>query len=204
MELAMAWHIKGEYYENCSCTNTCPCTWSSMSVPATNDYCRANLAFQVSEGEVNGVDMSGVTFVIIVDSPALMSEGDWKVGVVVNESCSDDQMNALGAVMSGDIGGPAAMLKDMIGEMLGMERQQITINEEGNDFHITIGENFEYNASIVTNPMTEQPVKIVGMMHPAGEELSVANVHKANNSVMGVSFAGENLSGYRTQFSWAA
>ena len=96
------------------------------------------------------------------------------------------------------------MLKDMIGEMLGMERHKILINEDGNDFHIQIGETFEYNASIVTNPMTEKPVKIVGMMHPAGEELTVANVHKANNSIMGVSFSGENLSGYRTQFSWAA
>ena len=200
----MTWHIKGEYYENCSCTNTCPCTWSSMAVPATNDYCRANLAFVISEGEVNGVDMSGMTFVIIVDSPALMSEGNWKVGIVVNNECSDDQMNALGSVMSGDIGGPAAMLKDMIGEMLGMERQEISIKDTGSDFHLQIGETAEYNASIITNPMTEQPVKLVGMMHPAGDELTMANVHKANNTLMGVSFSGENLAGFRTQFSWAA
>ena len=45
----MTWNIKGSYYENCSCTNTCPCTWSSMLAPATNDYCRANLAFKISE-----------------------------------------------------------------------------------------------------------------------------------------------------------
>ena len=200
----MTWHIKGEYYENCSCTNFCPCTWSSMSAPATNDYCRANLAFAVSDGEVNGVNMSGVTFVIVIDSPPVMADGNWKVGIVVNSGSSDDQMNALGAVMSGDIGGPAAMLKDMIGEMLGMERQEISIKDTGSDFHLQIGETAEYNASIITNPMTEQPVKLVGMMHPAGDELTMANVHKANNTLMGISFSGENLAGFRTQFSWAA
>ena len=108
----MSWFLKGDYYENCSCTNTCPCTWSSMSAPATNDYCRANLAFKVSEGEVNGINMSGLVFVIILDSPALMSDGGWKVGVVVNEGTTDEQMGALGEVMSGDIGGPGAMLKE--------------------------------------------------------------------------------------------
>ena len=94
-----------------------------------------------------------------------------------------------------DIGGPAAMLKDMIGEMLGMERHPVSIDAKGNDFHITIGQSFEYNATIITNPMTEEPVKIVGMMHPAGDELTMANVHKSNASIMGVSFSGENLSG---------
>ena len=120
-----------------------------MSAPATNDYCRANLAFKVSEGEVNGIDMSGLVFVIIVDAPALMSDGGWKVGVVVNEATTDEQMGALGEVMSGDIGGPAAMLKDMIGEMLGMERHPVSIDAKGNDFHITIGQSFEYNATII-------------------------------------------------------
>ena len=74
----MTWNIKGSYYENCSCTNTCPCTWSSMLAPATNDYCRANLAFKISEGEINGVSMNGVIFVIIVDAPPLMADGNWK------------------------------------------------------------------------------------------------------------------------------
>ena len=202
--LVMSWKIKGEYFESCSCTNTCPCTWSSMSVPATNDYCRANLAFKVTDGEINGVDMTGVTFVMIVESPALMSEGNWKVGVVVNESCSDGQMNALGTLLSGDIGGPPAMLKDMIGEMLGMERHPIHINENGNNFEFTIGDCVSYDATIVTNPMTEQPVKVVGMMHPAGDELTLANVNRVDMSIMGISMSGENLNGFRSQFSWAA
>ena len=68
-----------------------------------------------------GVSMDGVTFVILVDSPPLMADGNWKVGVVVDQNTSDEQMNALGTLMSGEIGGPPAMLKDLIGEMLGME-----------------------------------------------------------------------------------
>jgi hypothetical protein len=200
----MTWHIKGSYYENCSCTNTCPCTWSSMQVPATNDYCRANLAFKISDGVINDVNMNDVIFVILVDSPPLMADGNWKVGIVVNEDVSDEQMAALETLMSGEIGGPPAMLADLIGEMLGMERHPVSISHEGNDFQIQIGTSFDYSATIITNPMTEEPVKLVGMLHPAGSELKIANVHKSKGSIMGIVFGGENLSGYQNDFSWAA
>ena len=165
----MNWHIKGSYYENCSCTNTCPCTWSSMLAPATNDYCRANLACKISEGIINDIKMGGLIFVIIVDSPPVMADGNWKVGIVVNDTASDEQMEALGLLMSGDIGGPPAMLKDLIGEMLGMEKHPISISHTGNDFHVQIGDAFDYSATIITNPMTEEPVKLVGILHPAGK-----------------------------------
>ena len=202
----MSWHIKGSYYENCSCTNTCPCTWSSMQTPATNDYCRANLAFKISEGVINEVNMDGVIFVMIVDTPPLMANGNWKVGVVVNDTVSDEQMEALGMLLSGDIGGPPAMLKGLIGEMLGIEKHPVSISQKGNDFHVQIGDSFDYSATIITNPMTGEPVKLVGMLHPAGNELKLANVHKLSaSSILGVDFVGgENLSGYQNEFSWAA
>ena len=201
----MNWHIKGSYYENCSCTNTCPCTWSSMLAPATNDYCRANLAFKISEGTINDIKMDGLIFVIIVDSPPVMADGNWKVGIVVNATASDEQMEALGLLMSGDIGGPPAMLKDLIGEMLGMEKHPVSISHNGNDFHVQIGDAFDYSATIITNPVTEEPVKLVGMLHPAGNELKIANVHKlSDSSVLGVNFGGKDLSGYQIEFSWAA
>ena len=201
---AMAWHIKGTYYENCSCTATCPCTWSSMAQRATNDYCCAVLAFKISDGNINGTVMGGVTFVIIIETPPLMSDGNWKLGVVVDEACSDDQMAALGTILSGEIGGPAEMLKDLIGENLGMERHPIAISQNGNDFDVQIGESSTFSASLALNPFTERPAKLVGMAHPAGDELTIANVNESSISLMGISFGGKNLSGYQTEFSWAA
>ena len=50
--------------------------------------------------------------------------------------------------------------------------------------------------------MIEKSVKIVGMMHRVRDELTLANMLKSNASIMGVSFSGENLSGYTAEFSW--
>ena len=47
----MSWRIAGSYFETCSCDVVCPCT-ASLSLGATNDYCRVVLVFHVKEGDV--------------------------------------------------------------------------------------------------------------------------------------------------------
>ena len=77
----MAWSLEGNYFENCSCDTICPCAWSGLTASATHDRCLAMLAFHVDDGEVEGVDVSELTFGLVVDSPPVMADGDWKVGV---------------------------------------------------------------------------------------------------------------------------
>ena len=38
-----------------------------------------------SPGEVDGVDVSGLSFALFLDTPPVMSEGDWRVGVYLDE-----------------------------------------------------------------------------------------------------------------------
>src|SRR6266849_2415389 len=56
--LVMAWNLEGMFYENCSCSAICPCTWSNLAHRATRDYCRFALAFRVDSGDIEGVDVS--------------------------------------------------------------------------------------------------------------------------------------------------
>ena len=59
----MAWNLEGTLYENCSCTAICPCTWSNMTTPATNDFCNAALVFNIASGEIDGTDVVYKNFV---------------------------------------------------------------------------------------------------------------------------------------------
>ena len=117
----MAWSLDGTYFENCSCDTICPCTWSGLTAHATHDRCKAMLAFHIDRGNIEGVDVSGLTFAMVVDSPPIMSDGGWAVGVLVDDSASDAQREKLGAVLSGQLGGPPAMLGPLIGDMRGMD-----------------------------------------------------------------------------------
>src|SRR3954447_11087134 len=114
----MSWNIEGRDFEKCSCNGLCPCT-ASLALGADNDYCRAVLVFHVDSGEVEGVDVSDVTVVAVAETPKYMHEGNWKLGVLVDDSASDEQAEAVGKVFGGDLGGPMAGLVPLVSENLG-------------------------------------------------------------------------------------
>jgi hypothetical protein len=66
----MAWKIEGQYFENCSCDVPCPCT-VSLDLGADRERCNAFLVFHVDSGEVDGVDVSGLTVAAMIDPPFL-------------------------------------------------------------------------------------------------------------------------------------
>src|ERR1700674_2186338 len=126
----MSWMLTGSYFEACSCNVVCPCT-ASLAFGATLDRCKVTLVFNVHEGEVEGVDVSGLTAAAVADSPKVMSEGNWRLGVFIDAAASDEQAQKLGAVFSGALGGPMEALGPLVGESLGVERAPIEVQESG-------------------------------------------------------------------------
>ena len=117
----MAWTLKGSYAETCSCELMCPCNLS-FDHGATYDYCRATLGFHVRDGEVDGTDVGGLNVVVIIDTPKVMTDGNWKLGMFLDERASDEQADKLAGVFSGQLGGPMAGLAPLVGEVVGVER----------------------------------------------------------------------------------
>src|ERR671933_227633 len=76
----MAWNLTGSYVETCSCELMCPCNLS-LDHGATYDFCRVSLIFDIREGEVDGTDIGGLKVAAIADTPKVMTEGNWRLGV---------------------------------------------------------------------------------------------------------------------------
>src|SRR3954454_26022 len=107
----------------------CPCNLS-LDHGATYDFCRVTLVFNIREGAVEGTDIAGCKVAIIADSPKVMTEGNWRLGVFVGDEASAEQFDKLVQVFSGQLGGPMAGLAPLIGEMLGVERAAIHIDDD--------------------------------------------------------------------------
>ena len=135
----MSWNLKGSYFETCSCELMCPCNFS-FDHGATYDYCRVTLVFNISEGEIEGTDVSGLKLAVIADTPKVMTEGNWRLGMFVDEAATDEQVEKLTAVYGGQKGGPMAGLAPLIGELLGVERAAIEVVEEGLRHSVRIGD----------------------------------------------------------------
>jgi hypothetical protein len=200
----MAWHLKGSYFETCSCDVVCPCT-ASMAFGATNDYCRVVLVFNVKDGEVEGTDVSGLTVAAVCDTPKVMTDGNWRIGVFIDGAASDEQAEKLGGVFSGSLGGPMEALGPLIGENLGVERTAIEVREDGLKHSIRIGDavDFEIEDVVPFGVENGQPARLTGIFHPAGTELTVAHATRSTIDAFGISYEGK--AGFsRSQFSWAA
>src|SRR5215467_9721741 len=141
--MLMAWSLKGNYVETCSCELLCPCS-VSLDHGATYDYCRIVLVFDIREGNVEGTDIAGLKVAAIADTPKVMTEGNWKLGVFVDSNASDEQMDKLVKVFTGQLGGPMAGLAPLVGEVLGVERAAIEIDHDGVKHSVRAGDGIDF------------------------------------------------------------
>jgi hypothetical protein len=200
----MSWTLKGSYVETCSCELMCPCNMS-MDHGATYDFCRVTLVFDIREGEVDGTDIAGRKVAIIADTPKVMTEGNWRLGVFIDDQASDEQADKLVRVFSGQLGGPMAGLAPLIGEMLGVERVPIEVRDDGLRHSVRIGDgiDFEVEDIVPFGVETGEPVRFSGMFHPVGSDLTMAEAKRSSISAFGIEYEGRTgLT--KSEFAWAA
>jgi hypothetical protein len=199
----MAWNLRGTYFETCSCELMCPCNFS-FDHGATYDYCRVTLVFDIAAGDVEGTDVSGRKLAIVADTPKVMTEGNWRLGLLVDDGASDEQVDKLAGVFGGQKGGPMAGLAPLIGEVLGVERVPFEVHEDGLTHSAKIGDgiDFEVEDIVPFGVETGQPARLTGIFHPVGSEITAAEAKRSSINVFGIQYEGKT--GLSAPFSWAA
>src|SRR5215212_8855600 len=200
----MSWSLKGSYFKTCSCDLMCPCNMS-MDHGATYDYCRATLIFNIKDGEIEGTDVSGLAVAVIADTPKVMTEGNWRLGMFIDDQATDEQFEKLVQVFGGQLGGPMAGLAPLVGEMAGVERAPITISDEGLRHGVRVGDviDFEIEDIVPFGKEDGTPVRFDGMFHPVASNLTMAEARRSRIDAFGIRYEGKT--GLSTaEFSWAA
>jgi len=200
----VSWSLKGSYVETCSCELMCPCNLS-FDHGATYDFCRVTLAFNIRQGAIEGTDIAGRRVVMIADTPKVMTDGNWRLGVFIDDQCTDDQFDKLVKVFSGQLGGPMAGLVPLVGQMLGVERAVIEVQDDGLLHRVRVGDviDFEVQDIVPFGIQTGEPVRFNGMFHPVGSNLTMAEAKWSRINAFGIQYEGKT--GLSTsEFSWAA
>ena len=201
----MSWSITGRYFENCTCEVVCPCT-ASLSLGADYDRCQVILVFHVDSGQVDGVDVGGLTIAAVADTPKVMTDGDWRLGLLVDDAASDEQAGKLGEVFSGALGGPMAGLAPLVGEVLGVERVPMTFESAGGQHHLRLGDLGEIALEDVVpfGVETGEPVRLSGVFHPVGSDLAIGKAGASQLSVFGLAPDLVGKAGFSAAFAWSA
>jgi hypothetical protein len=181
----------------------CPCNFS-FDHGATYDYCRVTLVFNIADGDVDGTDVSGRKVAVVADTPKVMTDGDWRLGMFVDDDASDEQVEKLAAVFGGQMGGPMAGLAPLVGELLGVERARFEVSEDGLSHSAKIGDaiDFEVQDIVPFGIESGQPAKLTGIFHPVGSEITAAEAKRSKINAFGIEYEGKT--GLSAPFSWAA
>jgi hypothetical protein len=146
----MAWRIKANYYEACNCAYGCPCNMNGFP---THGNCDGIVAFQVVEGERDGVDLAGAKVAGAAMWPGAIHEGNGKLAIFVDGT--DEQRDAIVPILTAeDPGLPWEILAATMSEVHGPFFETVEIGGERGEAHIKVGDKLDVQLESFRNPVT--------------------------------------------------
>ena len=125
-----SWHARGLIFENCSCALVCP-GHMHFSQNCTHERCKGYWALRVDEGTFGEVALGGTRALIAFDTPQRMIDGGWVQTIIIDESASEAQRQALETILMGRAGGPWEKLAAFVATRQPTEFRAIAIEDEG-------------------------------------------------------------------------
>jgi hypothetical protein len=183
----MTWSVEGRYFETCNCLYLCPCITTSMTAPPDERDCKFALACQIDRGSKDGTSLDGLAFIVVAQSQGAMADGNWTVGLVVDDRADAEQQQAILEIASGQAGGPMANLAPLIAKFAGIERWPIRFEEDGTRYAVTAGELVEESCeAVMASPDAAEPMAIVNTVHPVNSRLGLARATKSRFHAFGI------------------
>ena len=133
----MSYRLNGDLLEVCDCKTLCPC-W--IGEDPDHGACQSALAYRIEQGEIDGVDVSGLNFGVAVFIPGNVLKGGWRAIRYVDDRATPEQERALLRLFRGELGGPVADLARLVGEEVAARRAPISFTVEKGKGTFRIGD----------------------------------------------------------------
>jgi hypothetical protein len=179
------WRLAGEWIKNCSCAFGCPCDFNA---PPTRGYCKGFLGMRIRDGHFGEVRLDGISFFVNVEFPGPLHEGNGTVQPIIDERATQQQRDALFAIMSGQNSAEGTLfhifsliVTKIVGKMLDPIFAPIHVEFDmpGRRAKVSIPGVLESEDEPIKNPVTGAPHRIQLVM-PEGFEHIMAEVCSSN------------------------
>lgn len=95
------WWFKAHYIETCNCAHGCPCNLTQIP---THGGCSAVVAYDITQGECDGVDLAGLKLGYVASWPGPIHKGNGRGLLFIDERASPEQRAALEEIGLGRAG----------------------------------------------------------------------------------------------------
>jgi hypothetical protein len=203
---SVRWQVSGEYFEACSCDSVCPCPTSGLAARPSKGYCAAGLVFRVGQGLHGTTKLDGLSFAVLLRTPGPMVQGDWTVGLIVDERASAEQRDALTGIASGRDGGPMAALGPLISHFEGTQSKPIKLEMSGMRRSVSIPGVLDIAVEGIAGAKGDEPIYLDNVGHPAARRLALAKASRSHMHAFGIDWddtSGQN-NGHFAPFAWSS
>jgi hypothetical protein len=168
----LAWNMKGVWYEACASEGHC----SFYFGRDREEPCKSFQLFQVNEGKIGDIDISGVLVINVVDlysnkAMDLLPKGG-EGGLYISDKATEDQRKYIEPFFVNNVPGMLLLKK-----VLGTKYVDININQEEKTYHITMP-NGEMKMSIAPSGDGKNPQRIENSLFSMFlSDIKICNTH---------------------------
>lgn len=158
-------HVKADSVEACNCQHGCNCQFAGVP---NEGKCEFIAAYEVKDGKFGGVSLNGVRAVVAAKYPKAIHEGHGHVLLYMDEKATDEQVNALATIFSGQMGGmPWEALAGTIEKIEGPIRKPIEMRMNGIRTEVRVPGELELRLTPLRDPVSGKE-KEVHIVYPKG------------------------------------
>ena len=202
------WTMRGQYMESCNCDYLCPCIYTNPQAPVTHTHCIAALVFRIDDGICGETRLDGMKFALVIRSGKVMADGDWVFAGIVDASADKTQRPILASIVSGEAGGPPAIIREnLVSDFRGVRFETIEFNLDGLHRAVAIPGILAFEIEgVASRNRSGEPFYIDNTAHPAGRRLALARSKETHLHGFGLDLdlVGKGNNGHFAPFGWAA
>lgn len=201
--MAEPWRLSGEMVLNCNCEVYCPCVLSLGRARPSQGVCHSWWGFRVEEGSVGPTRLDGLNVALLLEVPGPMVEGNWTLGLYLDERASPQAVEALTQIFTGRAGGQPGWWSAMTGTFLGVRRVPIAFGPEGRGWRLVIPGILDGMVEPVPGAGGDGLVRIVNSRYFAASDLVVSEGQRSRIRDWGRNWDLSGRSAEYARFLWS-
>ncbi len=181
------WEIKAREFANCNCSYGCPCQFNALP---THGNCEAAVGFQIDEGRFGNVKLDGLRAAVLYSFPGAVHEGNGTMQLIIDDSASPAQRDALLTIMQGKETEPMTTMWSVYTAMCNTILDPLSkpivfeVDVDGRTGRLSIPGVVETRGEPIKNPVTGA-VHRVRIDMPAGFDYSLAEIGSGTTKATG-------------------
>jgi hypothetical protein len=173
-----------------------------FSQNCTHERCKGYWAVRIDEGSYGEVTLAGTRAVIAFDTPQRMIDGGWVQTIIIDESATDAQRQALETILTGGAGGPWEKLASFVATSRPVEFRAIVFEDEGSVKRATIFDRLKTVVTQIRGRDRSKPVlfeNIFNQIHAPRQVIALGDSEYDDGAIR---FNNAGTHGLFSHFEW--